>query len=1408
MARIFVSHSSQNNAEAAALGDWLTSEGWDDLFLDLDTTRGIAAGERWERSLYAAASRCEAVLFLISKAWLASSWCLRELNLAQKLNKRTFGILIENIPVPDLPGDLTSTWQLVNLAGGSDHVMIRTTLPDGGEAHVTFSQGGLARLKVGLTRAGLDARFFAWPPEGEPDRPPYRGLKPLEAEDAGIFFGREAPTIEALDRLRGLSEAAPPRVLAILGASGAGKSSFLRAGLIPRLARDDRNFLVLPIVRPERAALTGESGLVRSIEEASRAHGLRQSRAAVAAAVQSGAGAIEPLLAALAGSVPVVVDDSEPRPPCVVLAIDQGEELFLGEGAGEASAFLDIVSAIAARPNGNVIVVFTIRSDAFERLQTASALEGVTLQTLSLPPMPRGAYQTVIEGPVRRLADSDRALAIEPALTEALLADVEAGGGKDALPLLAFTLERLYLEYGGGGRLTHEQYRTLGGIRGSIEAAVEDALRAADADPAVPRDRTARLALLRRALIPWLAGIDTETGAPRRRVARLSEIPAEARPLVEHLIAARLLATDVSPDTGERTIEPAHEALLRQWGLLQGWLEEDFATLSTLEGVKRASRDWAANDRDAGWLGHTAGRLDDAEALKQRDDLAHFLDATDLAYLAEARAADTARRNRELEEARKLAEAQSRVAAEQRQVARRTRLGLIAASILAVVAIGAAVFGFQKAQEATEQTRIAEAKTAEAVSNETVGLAGLSTVAVTQVRPRDALQLAVAAWPRTGNMDRPKLRRATESLSLALASYHEPTLSGHFHTIYFIAFSPEGRRVATASGDETARVWDAATGEQLAIFEGHTSYVVSVNFDPSGKRVVSGSLDDTVRIWDSESGNEVLPPLKLTSSASYAAFSHDGTRVVTAAEDGNVSVWDAGLGTLLLTIQVPKQGTTTAEFSPDDRTIVTASQEGTIRLWDAHTGAAVREFEGHTSWVNSARFSPDGTRLVSGADDGSAAIWDVATGNRLFSLEARAVSINSAAFTADGKRVVTVSSRGVARMWDARTGEEIGTIGEPHEFVWLGRDRAWRRPYCDHVDRRSVSSVEFPGTGRDFKTIARVGYLVESIGFSPDGKLLAAVRRDGSVRILNAQTGAEVQSLDGHNGYSAAASFSPDGRHMATAQYGHVARIWDIETGTGLVAFSGHTDSVNAIAFSPDGSRVVTASDDLTAGIWDSVTGKQLLSLAGHLRAVKTAAFSPDGSRVVTASADKTAIVWDAVTGQSLVVLKGHFAPVAMASFSPDGTRILTASSDGTARLWDAGSGQQLLELHSDAQPISSANFSADGNRIVTTADDYATTIWDSATGAPLAVMMGRLTYAYSAAFSSDGTQIAIGDGDGGVALWDISGLESGDGFAVACARLGGNTDMTAARTYYGLGEIHPICGDNAPVAVDWHDLK
>ena len=571
MSRLFLSHSSQNNAEAVAVRDWLVSEGWNDVFLDLDPEQGIKAGERWERALNEAASRCEAVLFLVSRDWLASRWCLKEFHLARKLNKRLFGVLVEAMPIAELPEDLTGTWQLVDLAAGFDHALFHVTLPrTHEEAHITFSKEGLARLRGGLAKAGLDPRFFAWPPEDDPDRPPYRGLKPLEAGDAGIFFGRDAPIVEALDTLRGLKDGAAPRLLVILGASGAGKSSFLRAGLLPRLARDDRNFLVLPVVRPERAAISGEAGLLRALEAALAARGLGQPRTRIREAIPGGAKTLRPLLRQLVDKACADACGPGASEPARAWCLRSTRPRSFSRrrrdgrrGAARSSASsrrrIDPRSSCSS-PSARIPMIGS---------RPREALAGLRQQTLPLLPMPRGAYQTVIEGPAARLEGKSRNLSIEPRLTQRLLEDIEQGGGSDALPLLAFTLEQLYLEYGGGGTLKLADYEAFGGIRGAIEAAVDRALAAADADPRIPRDREARLVLLRRGLIPWLAGIDPESGSPRRRIARLADIPAEAEPLIRLLVEQRLLSTDrvvMREGEGERPRSPSSRRMRRSCG--------------------------------------------------------------------------------------------------------------------------------------------------------------------------------------------------------------------------------------------------------------------------------------------------------------------------------------------------------------------------------------------------------------------------------------------------------------------------------------------------------------------------------------------------------------------------------------------------------------------------------------------------------------------------------------------------------------------------------------------------------------------------------------------------------------------------------------------------------------------------
>ncbi|MCA0425775.1 MAG: ATP-binding protein, partial [Proteobacteria bacterium] len=789
-----------------------------------------------------------------------------------------------------------------------------------------------------LHKAGLDPRFFPWPPENDPTRAPYRGLKALEADDAGIFFGREAQTVAALDRMRGLREAAPPRFLAILGASGAGKSSFLRAGLLPRLQRDDRHFCALPVIRPERAAITGETGLVRALATMFErvSNGISQKQ--IEELIALGPPAVIRILARLANilRVPALPGEPPARPPTLVLSIDQGEELFNADASGQAAQLLDFIRALATTPDLNLIVLVSIRSDSYERLQTAPQLDGLRQETLSLPPMPRGAYETVINGPAQRLSQSGRNLIVEPALTQQLLADIEAGGGKDALPLLAFTLELLYANHGRDGRLTLTDYAVLGGIKGSIEVAVERALAAADADPRIPKDRDQRLALMRRAFIPWLAGTDLATNTVRRRVARMSEVPEEARPLVECLIAARLLSTDVTLD-GTVTVEPAHEALLRQWGMLQGWLEEDFAAMAALAGVQRAARDWEANARDPGWLSHAAGRLEDAEASDARENLKGFLSDSEHAYLTACRVAENEQRNRELEEARKLAESRA-------LTVRRTRIGLAVASALFVAASGIGWYATLQRDEAQRQETRARDEATRAQASLLV------------VRSREAKGTGNLALASRNALEGYRLRANTETrsnlLDVGLA------ISPHLEAV-----------VPIASGTSvTALGWLGEDSVAVAGKEGRTTVLDTLTLRPDALPALTRTRTVPKVMFDAEDEAEIV-----------ALRALPGGLLMAVRNSGTIEVYPPGNAPPLSWTPPKRQNSHDyphAAIAPDGRSLVLGGTNGAVfmqcaPITETATALSCAAEDAVPGQVTAVAYSPDGKTATVAFDDGT-----------------------------------------------------------------------------------------------------------------------------------------------------------------------------------------------------------------------------------------------------------------------------------------------------------------------------------------------------------------------------------------------------------------------------------------------------
>ena len=748
MPRIFLSHSSNDNNEATALRQWLIDqrpELVNEIFLDIAEDTGLAPGQRWKDALRQANQRCEAVICLVSHSWGISPECKTEYRTAETLGKQILVARLEDTG----DSDITAEWQRCDLFAPGP----RTAIMVSGEP-VLFNAAALDQLKKAIEGTGIGPENFVWPPRSDPLRAPYRGWEPFEDIDAGVFFGRDAAIMRGTDELRKMRFSGVKSLFVVLGPSGSGKSSFLRAGLIPRLQRDDRNFVVLGTVRPGRNAITGDRGLAAAIHSARRALELTSAPPLGEIKKICREGNHDRLYELLvevrdaAGKrvAQTVVDNPKRQrsAPTLVLPLDQAEELFSAESvstqaAEEAERFLELSSAVIRRINTDevrLIVAATIRTDRYEAMQNHPALDGIGTELFNeLKTMPHHQFPAAIKGPAARASDAGSRLAIADDLVDRLIAD--AGKGADTLPLLALTMQRLHTDYGTAEEITLGDYESMGGMPNVVNNQIEEILSADSHDP------DTALELLRSAFIPWLASINPDNDRALRRVALQSELPAESRPLIDAFVEKRLLVRDRR--AGEVVLEVALESLLRQWDHLAHWLQDERQNLVAASDLERSAAAWEKNDRDESWL-LEGSRLVAAETVAAKPGFAERL----------AAAADYLAASRQREDGRLAAERHRHYDA----VAR--RLVVEAKAMLAQTIPGGDARAFQQLLAAR----------------------------------------ALAAEPDDGPISDALALRAR---TLKIMDAGQPLLG--------VAFGPDGQRLAAAADDNTVRVWDAVTGQ-------------------------------------------------------------------------------------------------------------------------------------------------------------------------------------------------------------------------------------------------------------------------------------------------------------------------------------------------------------------------------------------------------------------------------------------------------------------------------------------------------------------------------------------------------------------------------------------------------------------
>ncbi|MGV9837184.1 nSTAND1 domain-containing NTPase [Nocardia niigatensis] len=1369
MARIFLSHSSRDNRQAIALKAWLVAQNpdlADEIFLDLDPDTGIAPGVRWKDALVRAASRCEAVICLMSEHWDSSPECRTEIRTAENLNKRIFAARLE----PLVSRESTRDWQQCDLFPAGPTTTIAVT----GGPPVEFATEGLRRLWRGLREAGIGAEYFEWPPSNDPRRAPYRGWEPFEAIDAAVYFGRDAQIVRGLDMMRGMRTSRVENLVVILGPSGTGKSSFLRAGLLPRLSRDDRHFLVLDIVRPERAAVTGPVGLAASVFAVRQRLGLTQpTLGAVKAACASDPGQVTTWLReAQTAATDGPAESSDTVPPTIVLPVDQAEELFGGEAGPEAGMFQSILARLVA-DGLDIIAALTIRADRYEPLQTSPALAAVKSVVFDeLRPLQPARFAEVVQGPAQRATAAGSPLTVREDLVERLLAD--CADSANPLPLLSLTLWRLFLDYAAAGELTVADYTAMGGMAHVVESEIDSILAQDDSQ------RQQQLAELRAAFVPWLATIAPDNDQPLRRIARLADLPATSHPLIAAFVDHRLVVQDERG--GETTVEVALESLLTEWPVLAQWLREEATDLRTADGLDRAATEWEGSGRDPAWL-MSGARLGEAEKVAATPAFANrlacareFLTASRQRQDAEM-AAEQRRHEKELSDARAYADG----------LRRRSH---ILRAVLALTVIAALVAGFFAVRTTLAQNeadrRLHEATALRLVSEGQAMLAGVRPGGDTR-----AIQQILAARQIGSHPDDGAVLDALATTSAQVKVFDTPAQD----SVTAFAVSPDGRHAASASAGRV-QLRDGVTGRTTGTpFDSNNrSAVTSLAYSADSTRLASAGNDGTVQVWDAQTGSHIAGPFQTGRAAVLSvAFSGDGQRVAACMFPGAIQIWDVIAGQQVRTIPKTDMAFQIA-FLPGGNRVVAATNSG-IELWDAESGAVVAKApDQEDQSAFAVVVAPGGGLIASGGSDKLVHFWDATTLQPAGAvLSGHDEALGAIAFSADGRTVASGSSDGMIRLWDVASRQPVGTPLTGHHSgvkgVGFTADGHGVLSGGDETVRVwNANSAATLGT-----VIAADDTVVMSVHYSADGTRLisAGARNDpgssmpGVIRIWDAATGAVVTSISTDPFLPANAVFSPDGDRIFALEMGYrrptdrepvtiddlilfyTLATFDAKTGAPVAEWEIDAQKVvTTSVLSPDGTQLATVGGlvpknfstegfraydptsptfglDFSVMLWDPSTGQRLGTPIDEHSMVSAAAFSPDSQHIVTNGGSAELEIWDSQSHRQIGDPFSDTSKSTVLAFSPDGRRIASASYD-SIRLFDTDSRKLISDSMTDPLgAINAVSFSTDGRYVIAGAGK-SVRIWDGNSGLPVGKpMIGTADAIQALAVSPDDHQLA-----------------------------------------------------------------
>lgn len=1341
MRRVFVSYSRRNKTFAERLARDLSDAGLE-VWIDF---RQIQGGERWRDEIQRGLEKSDFLIVALSPDALESEWVAQEVNTARQLGKQVIPVMVINA-LAQLEAHPTLRW-LTDIQFIDFENRYEQALPE---------------LFAALPGLRPVDSFRDVDPANIPN--PFKGLEAFQQTDEHLFFGREDLIKKLVTRLR---DDRPQRFLAVVGASGTGKSSLVRAGMIPavrggKLPGSETWPIVIfaPGQHPLEALATRLLPLARKhIADASRE---RESTHETSAKERDEA--LAQMLGVLSAGEDnldrvsnVIVRDLPPTAR-LLLIVDQFEEVFTHAGEVEREQFIKALVHAATVKDGRTIIVITMRADFFGYLSSYPDLaalfeqENLVIVTNMTPVQLRRA----IEGPAQAVG-----LVYDAGLVDRILEEVRTQPG--ALPLLQYALKELYNRRE-GRRLTAAAYEAMGGVRRALAQHAEGIYTSL---PSAQQD------IMRRLLLRLIEV--SETGeATRRRVDRaelvfrgvsnetLQEvIDLLTAPESRLLIASRRIDPSLPADAPQSIfIEVGHEALIREWNRFKEWVSADRADLRFNTELLQAAHDWLQAGRDPAYL-LRGNRLTRADAWVETAD------ASDL--------------QREFIQASEVADRARQQAERRRQ--RRIVIGSIVFGIVALILAAVAFFGLTEAQRnatrADQQAARASSLALSASSRQALGddntdlavalaLTSVEVPLLTEIPPQAERALADSAYaPGTrrvllGHEGAINALAINADASLALSASADHTLIlwdiasgqpirrlgtpasqqplnlsqvtvGHTNSITAAAISPDGTRAISTSLDGVVILWNLADGTEFYRLSLSAS---AVAFHPNGLEVLLGQINGIISVWDVTTGQRIRDYQREHNTTVLAlAFSPNGTRAVSGAQDGLVVIWDVNSGSAIHRLR--GHGTNNSVYdvaiNPAGTQMVSASQDETLILWDIASGQRIQQFIGHNAPVYTVEFTPDGTKLLSGGDDGSILLWNITTTQieRYFlGHEARVTSVK---LFPDGKGFISGSFDRMARIWDMTN-------------LALIRDYPPSSGRLLHItpDQDGLTAVTTTADGVIYRFNIETGEkLVEhqvnrrirAAAYSPITGLVIANLINNQTITLDVNTGAqstlEPTSELGHLGSITFMTISADGRSLLTASSDSSLLLWDLTTGqpvrrlgiaretsvpeiAGSAAEVGHTEAVYAAAFSPDGRIAASGGADDVIILWDLASGSELARLTGHNSSVLALSFSPDGTQLVSGGQDSDVIVWN-IQGDSGILfrrLNGHTGSVNAVAFSPDGRLALSGSNDTSIRLWDVERAAELRRFAQQGTRVLTLAFNNQGDSALAGGSDRSINLW------------------------------------------------------------------------------------------------